>query len=107
GGVRGGNPAQGHGHLQDLATGGFRDVERGHRDVTGAEVDGVGLELLNAASAADRGVVDGHTRVLLVVDVERLREQWLVKGGACSGESACGGMEVGLRVRIFGGRCAC
>ena len=67
--------------MEDAEAGGGDLIVR-HRTVRGAEEDGAGGELADAAARADRLVVDLHVRMHLVVLVEPLRIDRVGERGA-------------------------
>src|SRR5207248_8964956 len=69
------------------ATGG-RDVAGAHRHVGRAEVDGAGLELLDAGAGADGVVVDRDRRMVVLILVEGGAEELRDEGRAGAGQAA-------------------
>src|SRR4051794_23114855 len=76
-------------NVKDLYLG-LPELLVGHWTIAGAELDGLGKHLSDAAAAADRLVIDLNIAVLLVILAEPLGVHGIRKCSAC-------GVDVGLR----------
>ncbi len=69
---------------------GARQLLGVHRDVGRAEIDVLGGELLDAAAAADRLIVDRHVGVLLIINVEGFGKERVVEARSGPGQLRSG-----------------